>query len=966
MELRQFVDELMPAFQEMELSEEPAKTYNPERNLIDQSMWEHIRSGVEACLALLDYLGNYELEFDTEELKIAIIAFILHDLHKDPSIKKTGTSEYSLPLEEVERICYSLCKAVDTTIPPAAFLRVAGVSSFSNKLGDLSTLSDQYNWTYIRDWVGLMDQMASITSIAECIEEKTIHNLKQRLSQLLPPKLVSKLRIEFHYIQEMRGMLTSQIHNGMALLMKRYGYYPWVRFGDGTLYISFESEELPTTDRLYEDLIDLFFQSISQSAEQVDKKKLLDTSTFECQPSAYMLFNSPEGFARLFHHVLVNSSTDSRKFVKDKLEDRLQSYEVNTLEELFTLKNELAKDDELRDKWFYTARYFAALQRLVQRMESISQDEALQKMADYFRLPVDDLLGISKNNRRYDGAIWLAARFLKTTDEKGRPAAHLSLEEWRMKVKERAVEFLTGVVTLERCQQIVDDKLKVKSDLQQYFSEQLTLSWERKRAINLLDTEELLNKKTSSQKSICNLCNRQIQVKDRILKRVKSKVIQDTVNVYSNRLLPKKGNVSALHWCSICFFEFFLRQVFAVDSYNKDDNTPRIHLFAVPSFQLTEEVLGDLQRELKNFYGTIQVHRNFKLAEVWQAPFVEESGGHLRDYLREHFQIYSDFFQEELFERGFLSETGEVLKASPPGNVLLFTFDWYGKSIERTREEMWLKALTAALSLHKIYGFRIYMTEKPFLFISDVREIHHAIHMDAPPYKVARLLGKAEERQTSDFVVPIKQTKSLLYRLAYLWEIHQTVHPLDTKKSSDKQVSTILQKLDVHPIPGAYFFKRYLSENKYRIEETFIKACQKINQDRGGDEMGLAKEIALASLALYKPKKSENGMAYRYENLFRLVVKGIKEGRDKSELQGSVLKRLKRLRDQNARSVPEIDTDLIAQFVDLVYDRFYLERCGHNLAKLNQKENQLADGIFFETFLVLDKGQKNEDSQEEE
>ena len=32
----------------------------------------------------------------------------------------------------------------------------------------------------------------------------------------------------------------------------------------------------------------------------------------------------------------------------------------------------------------------------------------------------------------------------------------------------------------------------------------------------------------------------------------------------------------------------------------------------------------------------------------------------------------------------------------------------------------------------------------------------------------------------------------------------------------------------------------------------FIKACQKINQDRGGDEMGLAKEIALAFLALYK------------------------------------------------------------------------------------------------------------------
>ena len=953
MELRQFVDELMPVFQEMELSERIAKSYNynPERNLLDQSMWEHIRSGIEAFLALVHYLESYELDFNEEEMKIAVIAFLLHDLHKDPSIEKTGRGEYGLPLEKIAQVCQSLCEAVEVKIPPAAFLRVAGVSSFSNKLGDLSTLSNQYNWSYIRDWVDLMDQMASITSIAECMEKRTIHNLKHKLAQLLPPKLTEKLQIEFHYLQEMRGMVTTQLHNGMALLMKRYGFFPWVRFGDGTLYISFEANGLPDKGQLNDDLIELFFQSISEAADQVDQEKLFDRSTFQCQTLAFMLYNTPEGFASLFHQIFLKPSSGSKKFPEDKFNsNQLKSYGVETLEELFhMMKTELPQDGEMREKWFYTARYLAALQRLVQRLEGMDQVQALQEVAKFFNLPVADLLDIPTNNRRFDGAIWLAARYLKTTNKKGQPASHLPLEEWRMEVRERATAFLTGRVTPKGCLQIVEDELKIQDDLQRYFSEQLTISWERDRSLNIVDSRELLKKKSRSQKRICNLCNRQIQAG--VQPKVKGKVIQDGVNVFSNRLLPKVKDVSALHWCGICSFEFILRQVFAIDSFNDKGSTPRIHLFAFPSFQLTEDVLGELQYDLKNFYGTIQVHRHSKLKHTWQAPYVEGAGGHLREHLRDHFQMYSEYFHMELLERGRPPATGDVLKASPPGNVLLFTFDCYSSSLERTREEAWLKALTAALSLHQLYGFRILMTEKPFLFLSDVREIHYAIHLDAPPYKVARLLGEAAERQTADFVVPIEQTKALLYRLAFLWEIHQTVHSLDFAKPTDKQVSSVLHQLDVHPMAGAYFFKRHLSEHSYP-SEAFIRSCQEINRYRGGDKMGLAREIALASLALYKPKIDQKGRAHRYENLFRTVVKGIKEGRDKSELQGQVMKRLERLRDQEAGYVPRIDPERVIQFVDLVYDRFYLEQCGENMAKLNQKENQVADGIFFETHMA--------------
>ncbi|WP_124726785.1 type I-D CRISPR-associated protein Cas10d/Csc3 [Staphylospora marina] len=964
MELREFSDRLLLAFQEMDLSEAIAKSYNyrPERNLLDQSMWDHIRTGVEACQALLSHLDSLGFHMDEEELKIALIAFVVHDLHKDPSVEKQGSGEYSIPLEEIERVCSILCEAVGTDVPPAAFLRVAGVSSFSPKLGDLGVLSGEYHWSSIRDWVKLMDQAASITCIAECMEKRTLHNLTEHLCRLLPPKLTGNMRIVYHYVQEMRGMVTTQMHNGMALLMKRHGYFPWLRFGDGTLYITFGGEELPEKSLLIDDLAELFFRSIANAADQVNREKLFDRTTLQCQPLAFLLHSSPQDFARLFHEIFLKASGGSKTFPEKNFDEgKLASYGVTNLNELYKrFEVDSSFDEEFREKWFYTARYFAALQRLIQRLEGSTPSEVLLHLANYLNLNADDIVelvpdSLHSNNKRFDGAIWLAYRYIKYAEVDGKNVAHLPIEDWRLAVRKMAEGFLEGKVTPEKVMEIIGDELKIHEDLMTYFREQLVVSWERNRELNRLDSKELLKKKTRSQKRICNLCNRQILAG--VKPKVKGKVIQDSVNVFSNRILPKgwepgkRSDVAALHWCSVCSFEFILRQVFSVDSFAGGDKSRQIYLFAFPSFQITEEGLLELQEELKHFFGSIYVHRRGKLKHTWQVPFVEDEKGHLRDHLRVHFQLYSEYFQQELAERERPPSTGDVLKASPPGNVLMFTYDCYSNTLERTREEAWMKALTAALSLHKLYGFRILLTEKPFLFLSDVREVHYAIHMDAPPYKVARLLEGAESRGTTDFVIPIEQVNVMLYRMAYIWEIHQTVHPIDFSKPTDKHVSSVLHLMDVHPMAGACFFKRFLMEQPYATD-AFVRSCREINLGRGGKEMGLAREIALASLELYKPDISHKGRAHRYENLFRLAVKGIKEKRDKSELCGLITKRLDRLINQQGSGyVPRIDEEAVIRFVDLVYDRFFLEVCGGNIAKLNQKQNQLADGIFFETHL---------------
>lgn len=968
MDLKSFSDRLLLAFQEMDLSETIAKSYNRENssksykqghNLLDQSMWDHIRTGVEACLALLSHLESVGFHPPEEELKVALIAFVLHDLHKDSAVEKKASSEYALSLEELERVAGELCRAVGAELPPAALLRAAGVSNFSPKLGDLGSLSNQYSWTGIRDWVKLMDQTASIIGIAECMEHRTIHSLEEKLRRVLPPKLTENLRIVYHRVQEMRGMITTQLHNGMALLMKRYGYFPWLRFGDGTLYITFAGGELPDKDSLMEELTRLFFRSIKEG-DQVDWEKLFNRATLQCQTLAFLVNQTPGEFAWMFHELFMKPSSGSKTFPdKNFTASQLAAYGAGDLEELYRVFGvDPSFDEEFREKWFYTSRYLAALQRLIQRLEKISAVDALLQLADFLGLPGEDIANrvpgsLHSNNKRFDGAIWLAYRFLEGAEVDGKPARHLPIEDWRVAVRKKAAEFLDGKITPEKMMEIVDEELKIREDLQGYFREQLIVSWETARSLNLLDTKELLKKKTRSQKRICNLCNRQILSGSE--PKVKAQVIQDNVNVFSNRILPKgwepgkRGDVAALHWCGVCFLEFILRQVFSMDSFSGGDQSRQIYLFAFPSFQITEEGLLDLQDDLKNFFGTIYVHRRGRVNHVWQDPWVEKQEA-LRKHLHDHFQLYSEYFEQELEERGRPPSTGDVLKASPPGNVLLFTYDCYSSSLDRTREEAWLKALSAALSLHKLYGFRLWVTEKPFLMMSDVREVRYAIQLDAPPYKVARLLEVPERRGTTDFVVPIRQVNDLLNRLACIWEIHQTVNPLDFSKPTDKNVSSVLHQLDVHPMAGAHFFKRRLTEHSYAADP-FVRACRAIDQMRGGMEMELAREIALASLKLYKPDISQEGRAHRYENLFRLVVKGIKEGREKSEICGLLFKRLERLAKQPSGYVPRIEEKAIQEFVDLIYDRFYMDVCGGNIAKLNQRQNQLADGIFFETHL---------------
>jgi hypothetical protein len=959
LEIEVFAKELLNNFAVLEyqgtrIADTIAKSYdyNPERNLLDQSMWDHIRSGIDAFLSLYKYVQDYDLPLEEEELKIALVAYVLHDLHKN-EMDKHGSSEYGLPLDELEFLRNQLCKDLDIDVNeiPPEFIRVAAVSSFSNKMGDFSQLPYGYDWVHMYHWVKLMDQTASITSIAECRTGNSLKNLAQVLRMVFPPKFTEQMDIRFHFIQEMRGLVTSLMHQGMGEVMKESGYYPWLRFGDGTIYLTFEPEELPDPSKVVEQLTDYYFQTINFYVDNINLESLFDRATFKCQTLAFILYNKPQEFAELFYKLFLKGG--GKKFPTDKFSaNQLKQYGVKTVEQLYEKMGiHRETNEDFIEKWFYTARYFAALQRLNQRVRGKKGHEAIEELAHFLELTVREVpTSLQSNNRRFDEAIWLAYDYLTTALFEGQKVSEVPTAVVRQEVKLIASRFLQGKIDQTIVKNIVDDEMKIIADLKNYIGEQLLLSWENNRNLNLLDEKDFFKPRNRTQKNICNICNRQILGDD---KKVRAPVIQDDIQVFSNRLLPKESNVSALHWCSLCAFEYIMRQVMKMDSDGDKNYSRRIYLFAVPSFQLTDDRLIEMQEDLQKRYMAIRVHHRKKY-QAWQDIFLSNKKETLREGILDYLELYHEYYERELEERGRPPSTGDSLKGSLPNNIMLFAYDCYSGSIERTREEAWMKALTAAITLHKLYGFRVFLTEKPFLMLTDVREIRYAIHLDAPPYKVARWVQQIVKKDKSECAIPIESVSQCLYYLAHLWEVHQTVHPYDRSKPTDKQVSTVLHQLEVHGVPGAYFFKRYLSNDNNKLTDAFFRSCQGLNQSKGGRMMGLSEEIAKASLELYSPSTKRSGRAFRLENLYRTIVKGIRERRDLSELKGLVLKRLERLAEQANGYVPlPIDLEKVDRLVELVYEEFFQKECQGSLAKLSHKENQLADGIYFESYRLI-------------
>jgi len=256
-------------------------------------------------------------------------------------------------------------------------------------------------------------------------------------------------------------------------------------------------------------------------------------------------------------------------------------------------------------------------------------------------------------------------------------------------------------------------------------------------------------------------------------------------------------------------------------------------------------------------------------------------------------------------------------------------------------------------------------------------DLKATITLDGPPPALRSLLSG----QTDAVVTLYGREKGersglemVLDLSAALWTVTAWLRP-----NKDKDIAGRLERFNVDPLAGAYFYKEYGRENEGQSPYSpFDVACKVLLDIRGGELMNLVEKIAQKSLEIALPSgASGRGKARRYELVFREAVSAMRQaqkiipemreaaigGQQPSEqsiaelkrlIAGTLLKGLERRQESRrgeifVRAWGEELGRLVGEFVDILVDDLYLGRANGSFTRFLQLENSLANGIYYYT-----------------
>lgn len=393
-------------------------------------------------------------------------------------------------------------------------------------------------------------------------------------------------------------------------------------------------------------------------------------------------------------------------------------------------------------------------------------------------------------------------------------------------------------------------------------------------------------------------------------------------------------------------------------------------------------------------------------------PFQRVTGLAVRDYGRErpshaHLWLEGRQFDQDLVEHlleafedqaawiaSHLEKNGKDLPgerlftslALKQPNYLFFIWERtaYGATRDDaqipTASEMWSKAAFAALLLAGLTGCKVYVTERPYLPISDPAAIKPTVVLDGPhnilrgvlrpqpepllslPERDAPRVSTSADRSAGPASTSLIEGLDLL---AALWQINSDYGTERERrrqgKAKDKHVAERLEELTHNPLAGAHFYKQYSRLPEEPVPHgTYARACEVLLERRGGELMEIVKELASRSMELFLPyPQYGRGKAHTYELVFREAMDAIRKAPAKSreELQslaaGTLLKGLER-RWLSRRGEGIVNPDrgdlnqMVGNFVGMLIGEVLEKRANGSMAAFNRLANSLADGIYYE------------------
>ncbi|MBP0031692.1 MAG: type I-D CRISPR-associated protein Cas10d/Csc3 [Roseofilum sp. Belize BBD 4] len=1010
--IQDYIDIVIPAMYHKNYHLLLAKGGPDYPHLAEQSMLGHILNGAFGLFEIIKFIEAEKIfcyGLNHSSIRKALALYSIHDIHKFNDFQKIGNSEFSIPLERLEKEYENLNLVDFAGEVDAHLMRSGNVSKRSTHHGDL-LLSNDENGNLLWILVRIADTIASVTSPSDLV-----FSLENYLKDLAP-EFRTKYKLYSHELKDIRGVLTNSIHTAVKNhLCQELGFQDIAYFSTGTLYIGVKQIHDFSRSDLINKIVDNVVNSLNPSPEMLKSaaKEGIRTQKFDFEKYVYT-FCDLENLMQIA--LEITNKAEPKKIDEDIKKIAEKKNAPPDWKETFQTRFSviLNSSKSFQEKWSLIRRYFlyldTSLKQLVPDLDRVAWfcETFNVPQAIISNLKNDEFLFSSGGLGKY--ILIPAYHFLKGSDFKERSAESYDDATVMELVHKKTINSLQKMDINKGRNQIIAE-LGFTPDLTKYLEQNLNFSCASE--INLSDDaiSGYSRQKKKSHSKICSICNQFSEYTQEL----RTGVFGDSGRNFSNRVLPAKSIGKLRPWCPICHLEFIMRKLIglALPSGADYNSSRRIHLYVLPTFSFTPEYAKFLDRMLR------------PLREVTALPirdYGESAPGFPRIWL-EQSKLDSDWIDRaiDVFNReaeriaqkkGYVGERLLMAKSTlefkgeddenndsiqektklklQPNYYLIPWEHSVGERDENppTRTEAWAKATFAATVIFSLTSSRVYVTELPYLPVANPNELKATITLDSPPAIIAKLLGNEQDPKLASRAdtVSLYGTESghknglerALDLCAALWMITSCVHR-PKSQSKDKQIAERLGDVVVNQLAGAHFYKEYgrLNEDKSPFP-VLTKSCEILLEYFGGELMNLVTKIAEKSLEIRLPYRDYGrGKAHNYELVFREVVDAMRspfrlipELRQmaltgakpspqaitelKQQASGTVLKAMER-RQTTKRGDGFINPyrndlgKLVSELIDLVVDEVFLSRADSSFAEFLKLENSLADGIYYYT-----------------
>lgn len=248
--------------------------YSKYNQKIHQSLLTHCLNVGALSYNLLDYLDSQRIVDATEKLRAqALLTGFLHDAGKDGNSYQKAVRDFldglgTDPLDfchqqygDFQPVLDSLRSELDSKLVSTLgsgdlWREIAWTIAHLGRLENAAAVSASFerpptnDALICKEIVHLADMMMSVRSVSEAV------------SLPLTGAITSKLRLTYHKVSVVRGVLTQFLHEALESEFRSAGFEPVLWFPDGTVYVGKADLEVPKIDQ--EKLVGVIKQKIQE------------------------------------------------------------------------------------------------------------------------------------------------------------------------------------------------------------------------------------------------------------------------------------------------------------------------------------------------------------------------------------------------------------------------------------------------------------------------------------------------------------------------------------------------------------------------------------------------------------------------------------------------------------------------------------------------------------------------------